>query len=316
MPPPTGGRVQGRAPPLRKLTALRKAFPSACYPLLSQVVAESRAMGLGMEETLALFAERWERLGRASPPHAPSSAAAGRLPAWPRAPAAGPRGPGAPAGAPRHRRWAPPAPGLAADAEPQRLQDGMALFPGLLTAAAQQWLADLFFSVGDCGARGGFGCFEWRPKGPPWLNYGHRAQYVEELPELPPAFQVLHRQLQAEVQRSGLCGAAPASVAVFNYYGGRSRGMGWHADADTDPPQASREEAQGSAVVSLSATSTFHYRALSGEERGVCLRSGDVLVFGGPSRQVEHCVAGIRSDSRQGWLRMPPGRLNITFRMW
>jgi alkylated DNA repair protein (DNA oxidative demethylase) len=46
----------------------------------------------------------------------------------------------------------------------------------------------------------------------------------------------------------------------------------------------------------------------------VRLESGDLLVFGGPSRMIHHGVSGIVPHSRPPWLRMVPGRLNFTFR--
>merc|ERR1719327_1220559 len=113
----------------------------------------------------------------------------------------------------------------------------------------------------------------------------------------------------------------------------RSNGMGWHVDADTDPPHVTAQEAAGSAVVSLSIGDAcdFCYRdggavhkgrgkgkgskSKAGSESRLRLNSGDVLIFGGPSRDVEHCVDGFYGqESRPSWLNMAPGRLNITFR--
>ncbi|CAE8604170.1 unnamed protein product [Polarella glacialis] len=197
----------------------------------------------------------------------------------------------------------------------------MVIFRELLSPVAQQWLVDLFFRLGDSSLRGGFGCFEQGPHGRRLLNYGHRAQYVDELAEFPAAFRQLHESIQARVRDCKHCGDAPASVAILNYYCGRSSGMGWHVDADTEPPHATPEEAHGSAVVSLSIGDSCHFRyrdsgARSATERSVRLNSGDVLVFGGPSRKVEHCVSDLDVSGRPQWLSMPSGRINVTFRMW
>merc|ERR1712060_978174 len=121
----------------------------------------------------------------------------------------------------------------------------------------------------------------------------------DEIQEFPPALRELHDALRTLVVESRLCGDCPASVAVFNYYGERSNGMGWHVDADTNPPNVSPEAAQKSAVVSLSvgAACDFYYRnqRSDGSQQVLRLNSGDVLVFGGPSRSVEHCVNGVYS---------------------
>jgi len=321
-----GRNVQGKAPPLRKLTALRKAFPTACYPLLCVEVSDSRRKGLSLEETLASFAARWAQLGHVNPPGAVSSSA--QPPLWP--PAGSPdRAPGVSGhlGAHQSSQGGPAAAMLAAGVEPEPLREGMAVFRGLLLPAMQQWLVQLYLAVGDSHRRSGFGCFESARGGRFALNYGHRAQYIDELSEFPPALRQLQAAIRAAVLDSGLCGDAPASVAIINYYGGRSNGMGWHVDADMDPPHVTPEEAQGSAVVSLSVGDAcdFCYRTAGrGFSRGarqaaagrVRLESGDVVVFGGPSRQVEHCVDGLYAGTRPKGLKMPPGRINITFRNW
>lgn len=307
--------VQGKAPPLRKLTALRKAFPEACYPLLCVAVAESRQAQLSLDETLAAFGDRWSRLGSKNPPAAlTASARTVRPPTMRCASQSVP--------APRAGRWnrstSTPSAWVLPAAPLEQLRDGMAVFRGLLPPEVQQWLADLFFAVGDSGDREGFGCFSRAPGGRFVLNYGHRAQYVDEVVEFPGLFQELHRALRATVSSAEICGDAPASVAVVNFYGARSSGMGWHIDADSDPPHVSAEEAQGSAVVSLSIgdACNFCYRGSAGPGGEVRLESGDVLVFGGPSRSVEHRVAGIHHGCRPKELQMPRGRINITFRYW
>jgi len=179
----------------------------------------------------------------------------------------------------------------------------------------------MFLVVGDgSGSRADFGCFWQEGGGRMKLNYGHRAQYVDELAEFPATLRALHAATRDVVVASRICGDAPASVAIINYYGGRSNGMGWHVDADLDPPHVSPEDAQGSAVVSLSIGDSceFCYRGQGSRQVGqkVRLESGDVLVFGGPRRSVEHCVDGIHQGTRPPWLRMPRGRINITFRYW
>merc|ERR1712060_281598 len=139
----------------------------------------------------------------------------------------------------------------------------------------------------------------------------------------PAALREIQSGIQSLVESSRICSDAAASVAIMNYYGPRSSGMGWHVDADTDPPHVTCEVAQNSAVVSLSIGDScdFCYRDAGGgrggkSEHRVKLDSGDVLVFGGPSRSVEHCVDGIYKGSRPPDLRMLPGRINVTFRHW
>ena len=53
--------------------------------------------------------------------------------------------------------------------------------------------------------------------------------------------------------------------------------------------------------------------ALSGMKK-VTLRSGDVIIFGGPSRMIHHAVHGVKLRSAPPQLNLAPGRLNLTLR--
>jgi len=44
------------------------------------------------------------------------------------------------------------------------------------------------------------------------------------------------------------------------------------------------------------------------------LRSGDLLVFGGPNRRIHHGVPRVASGTAPEGLGLPPGRLSITIR--
>ena len=76
--------------------------------------------------------------------------------------------------------------------------------------------------------------------------------------------------------------------------------------------------ARGSPVVSVSIGDAcdFAYKDDPGDtERCVVLGSGDVLVFGGPSRLIMHAVPKIYPNTCPKGLVMPQkGRLNLTFR--
>lgn len=99
----------------------------------------------------------------------------------------------------------------------------------------------------------------------------------------------------------------PPQACLVNLYDGRAR-MGLHQDRD--------EEDFSVPVVSLSlgATGLFRYGGLErgGPTRSVKLRSGDALVFGGPSRLVFHGVDRILPGSSD---LLPEGeRINLTLR--
>jgi DNA oxidative demethylase len=98
-------------------------------------------------------------------------------------------------------------------------------------------------------------------------------------------------------------------AAIVNLYAPGAR-LGLHQDG---------EEPSAAPVVTISLGDSCVFR-LAGVERrtapftDVELRSGDLLVFGGPSRRIYHGVPKVRDGTGPGGLGLPPGRLSITVR--
>jgi DNA oxidative demethylase len=98
-------------------------------------------------------------------------------------------------------------------------------------------------------------------------------------------------------------------IALINFYDGDAR-MGMHRDSD---------EKSDAPVVSLSLGDTCVFRFGNPETRtrpytDVELRSGDLFVFGGPSRLAYHGVPRVHPGTAPPELGLT-GRLNITLRV-
>src|SRR5690606_29597277 len=102
-------------------------------------------------------------------------------------------------------------------------------------------------------------------------------------------------------------------AALVNLYGPGAT-MGLHQD---------RDEASLAPVVSLSLGDACTFRFGTPEHRGrpytdVRLESGDLVVFGGPSRMAFHGVPRVFDGTAPAWCRevlgAEPGRANITLR--
>jgi DNA oxidative demethylase len=100
-----------------------------------------------------------------------------------------------------------------------------------------------------------------------------------------------------------------ADIALVNYYPPGAR-MGMHVDAD---------EASEAPVVSLSVGDEALFRIGGTENRNrpwddVALLSGDLIVFGGPTRRAYHGVPAVRAGTLPPGCGLAEGRLNVTMR--
>ena len=99
-------------------------------------------------------------------------------------------------------------------------------------------------------------------------------------------------------------------TALINFYDERAR-MGMHQD---------RDERARDPVVSLSIGDTCSFRFGNPESRSrphedVELESGDLFVFGGPSRLAYHGVLAVRPGTADPACGLTSGRINITLRV-
>jgi DNA alkylation damage repair protein AlkB len=128
------------------------------------------------------------------------------------------------------------------------------------------------------------------------------------VPEIPPRFIDLATAAAADggfVMHPDLC--------IMNLYTAESR-MGVHQDKD----ERAETIAAGIPIVSISLgdAARFVIGGVTRKEptRPLILRSGDVLVMGGPSRLRFHGVTRIQAGTAPAGTG--PGRINLTFRQW
>ena len=98
-------------------------------------------------------------------------------------------------------------------------------------------------------------------------------------------------------------------AAIVNLYAPGAH-LGLHQDG---------EEPSAAPVVTISIGDTGVFRFAGTDRRtgpftDVELRSGDLLVFGGPNRRIFHGVPKVRGGTGPTDIGMPPGRLSITIR--
>ena len=128
------------------------------------------------------------------------------------------------------------------------------------------------------------------------------------VPPLPPRF--------AEIARAAARDAGfemQPDLCIMNYYAAEAK-MGVHQDKDERPETI----ASGVPIVSVSLGDAARF-VIGGLSRRdptspIILRSGDVLVMGGPSRLRYHGVTRILPGTAPAGTG--PGRFNLTFRQW
>ncbi|MEU4209585.1 alpha-ketoglutarate-dependent dioxygenase AlkB [Streptomyces sp. NPDC026206] len=152
-------------------------------------------------------------------------------------------------------------------------------------------------------------CLGWH-----WFPYGYARTVVDgdgaAVKPFPPWLGELAREAVASAYGAQAgAGGEPYDIALVNYYDATAK-MGMHRDSD---------EKSGAPVVSLSLgdTCVFRFGNTSSRNRpwtDVELRSGDLFVFGGPSRSAYHGVPRTLPGTAPPGLGLE-GRLNITLRV-
>ncbi|MFF5859713.1 alpha-ketoglutarate-dependent dioxygenase AlkB family protein [Streptomyces sp. NPDC012751] len=146
-----------------------------------------------------------------------------------------------------------------------------------------------------------------------WYPYAYARTVVDgdgsPVKPFPAWLDELGRRAVADALGPRAVPATPYDIALINFYDGDAR-MGMHRDGD---------ERADAPVVSLSLGDTCVFRFGNTETRArpytdVELRSGDLFVFGGPSRLAHHGVPRVRPGTAPAGLDLA-GRLNITLRV-
>jgi len=141
--------------------------------------------------------------------------------------------------------------------------------------------------------------------------YSRRAEDTDGSPvkPLPRDLAELSRRAVAETFGTDIGARYAPDAAIVNLYDPEAR-LGLHQDA---------EEPADAPVVTISLGDTCVFRFAGVERRtapftDVLLRSGDLLVFGGPIRRIYHGVPKVLPETAPPGLGLSPGRLSITVR--
>lgn len=217
--------------------------------------------------------------------------------------------------------------GLAEEPAPERHRaeplPGVVHIPGWLDLAAQRRLVEDFHEwakppAGLRHPRVPTGhlmtvqsvCLGWH-----WwpYTYSRTADDTDGAPVKPMPAHVVELSRAAVGAAYGVDGpemqAYEPDAAIVNLYAPGAR-LGLHQDG---------EEPSAAPVVTISLGDTCTFRIAGVDRRtgpftDIELRSGDLLVFGGPSRRIFHGVPKVRPGTAPAGLGLVPGRLSLTVR--
>jgi DNA oxidative demethylase len=146
--------------------------------------------------------------------------------------------------------------------------------------------------------------WHWQP-----YTYSRTADDTDGAPVKPLPDDLRELGREAVATAYGETGGYAPDAAIVNLYSPDAR-LGLHQDG---------EEPSAAPVVTISVGDTGIFRFAGVDRRtgpftDVELRSGDLLVFGGPTRRIFHGVPKVLPGTGPAGLGLPPGRLSITLR--
>ncbi|GLJ15053.1 hypothetical protein SUGI_0246030 [Cryptomeria japonica] len=211
-----------------------------------------------------------------------------------------------------------------------KLNPGMLLLKNWMEKEEQVDIVETCFRLGD--GEGGF--YRWKRNlwmmclGKSWNPDSHCYEKIRSSydyatpPPIPPNFvSLVDKAIRAahSVEDEKVLPSMRPDVCIVNFYEECGR-LGLHEDRDESPQSLKR----GLPVVSFSVgdSAEFVYHAISRyrdeNAQRIMLNSGDVLIFGGPSRRILHGISRLDLQTAPNWLfrrtGLAAGRLNLTFR--
>ena len=200
------------------------------------------------------------------------------------------------------------------------LAPGLVCLRKFLSVEQQEWFSRACFDLGETNGESGQGFFEKDAEdGTCRLNQGSRGRMILHADDFDAEGKLKALCAEAVSTSQAVDAAMPefdATTVLVNFYKDGAE-FKWHKDSEDPELVASRT---GPPIVSfsvgLSADFGYKYSFEDPNHKVVRLNSGDVLLFGGPSRMIVHSVLNVYPGTMPGHLRgkMLNGRLNVTVR--
>jgi len=194
------------------------------------------------------------------------------------------------------------------------LQPGLVLIPNFISETQQRNLAIQAIAMGESNNGSTTGFFETDPiTGRRVMNAENGRGRIYDAATKFPKGTICHSTDAVQIARD-VDPAMPemnCTHLLLNMYTSNA-GLIWHRDIYENDGKSDHPVVN----VCVGASCKFGVRLDNGEEKVLALHSGDCLVFGGPSRAIEHAVLEVNLDDTPNWMDkiMKPCRFSFTFR--
>ena len=192
---------------------------------------------------------------------------------------------------------------------------GSVLIKNALNGEDQSWLSYFAMEMGETEKNGGFWRRNLQTLEKIGLNATHtRGRIYQALSDYPHANKIRELCLKLVCEARKVVPKIPLMTPthLLLLYYVSEHGIRWHRDSD--PNDGDNDEPIVS--ISLGNTCIFGYKPFARPSKTIEIKSGDVLVWGGPERMLAHRVESVKLGTTPKYLRKIIGnaRLNFTFR--
>lgn len=170
---------------------------------------------------------------------------------------------------------------------------GLVLLKGFLDVETQKTMAEWAVLNGrpELGAKG------WYMRDGRTLNCNGRRgriyRAVETFECVDGLMEMVARAVAVAQEKDAKMPCHEFTHLLLNLYKPADEAMMWHRDSDPNDG----DNLHPVVSVSLGDSAYFGYKLQGAKETKILLESGDVLLFGGPQRLIEHCVHNVISGS-------------------
>jgi hypothetical protein len=190
------------------------------------------------------------------------------------------------------------------------IEPGMVLLRNFVPQQECEKFANMAKAWGSSDGEDGF--YTATPSGEKVLNTGEsRGRIYDSIARFPPSMLQKCNQAVAAARRADSAMPVMNCTHLLTNMYTTKQGLVWHRDIYENDGKSDHPVVN----MCIGASCRFGFKHKDDDpERTVILRSGDILLFGGPCRLIKHAVLEVLLDDCPSWMKDTPCRFSFTFR--